>query len=157
MSQQQAGAPGFAPIEQQSSFGMAIAAGVGAAIVGAVLWAAITVISGWKLGVVAIAIGYIVGQAIRTAGKGNDQKFAILGAVCALFGCVLGDVLGDLAAVATMQGVGTERLLALLGTQGIDLIGRIVVKSFDAMDLVFYAIAVYEGFRFSVVRQGSAA
>ena len=78
-------------IRAAQNFTLAIPAGLVAALLGAGLWAAFTVATEMQLGLIAIAIGYVVGQAIQRVGKGIDTKFGVLGALCALFGCVLGN------------------------------------------------------------------
>jgi hypothetical protein len=49
----------------------------GAAVIGAVLWATITVATEYQIGYMAIAVGFIVGFANRMLGKGVDQIFGI--------------------------------------------------------------------------------
>lgn len=136
----------IATIKAQQNIGLAILAGIGAALAGAVVWAVITVVTKMELGLIAIALGYIVGRAVREAGKGIDMQFGVAGAICALFGCVLGNVLSALAFYAQHNGLDYSALLAQLTP---DLVARISSVFFQPMDLIFYAIAIYEGFRFS--------
>lgn len=88
---------------QQQNFPLAVIAGIFGAVVGAVIWTTATVISNYKTGVVAILIGIMVGMAIRGAGKGTDQKFAILGALCSLLGGAMGDILSDVALYSKLK------------------------------------------------------
>lgn len=144
-------APASAPPEPlpPENFPLAVAAGVGAAIAGAVIWATITVAAEMKLGIIAVAIGYIVGQAIRATGHGRSQKFGILGAVCGLIGCVAGNLLGYLAFYAQATHIS---YMDVAGKLSVPLIERMFTAFFSPMDLIFYAIAVYEGYRFSFHR-----
>jgi hypothetical protein len=96
-----------------------------------------------QLGLIAVAIGYVVGQAIRRVGKGIDTKFGVLGALCALFGCVLGNSLSALAFVAQATHVS---MLDLLNPA---IVVRATMHFAQPMDLLFYGIAIYEGYRFS--------
>jgi hypothetical protein len=107
----------------------------------------ITVVTEMEIGIVAVAIGYIVGQAVRVAGNGIDKKFGYLGAVCALFGCILGNILSAIAIFARAKGVAFGDLLATLD---FDFIRKLMVAFFHPLDLLFYAIALYEGYRFSI-------
>ena len=132
-----------AEIRAAQNFALAVPAGLAAALVGAGVWAAFTVATEMQLGLIAIAIGYVVGQAIRHAGKGIDPKFGVLGAVCALIGCALGNTLSALAFVAQ---AGHVPMLNLLDP---GLIIRATTAFAQPMDLVFYGIAIYEGYRFS--------
>jgi hypothetical protein len=82
-----------------------LAAGAVAALVGAVLWAVITNATGYQIGFMAIGVGFIVGYAVRIVGKGMDQAFGIGGAVLALLGCVVGNVLAILAVIASQENM----------------------------------------------------
>jgi hypothetical protein len=138
------------PIRSGQNIGLAVAAGIAAAIVSAMLWAVITVVTQMELGVVAIAIGYLVGQAVRAAGNGGAIGFGLVGAACALFGCVLGNVLSAVTFYAWSKGIHPGDLLTQLSFA---LVQRLSVAFFQPMDLFFYAVAVYEGYRFSRKRE----
>ena len=70
-------------------------AGLAAALVGAVLWALLASATHVKIGYAAIGVGYLVGFAMRAAGKGHSPVYGYVGAVLALLGCVVGDLLSD--------------------------------------------------------------
>ena len=63
---------------------------VAACIVGAVAWGLISVSTGRQIGFMPIAIGFMVGFAMRK-GKGIRPIFGIIGAALSLISCVLGD------------------------------------------------------------------
>ena len=136
----------IAEIRKQQNLPLAIAGGLGAAIAGAIAWAIIGVVTKMELGIVAVAIGYIVGRAIRELGKGIDPVFGYVGAACALFGCGLGNLLGAIAFYAEARHV--PFMDVLLGFD-VTLWSRLFTMFFQPMDLLFYGIAVYEGYRFS--------
>ena len=77
-------------VAEKPNFPMAVVAGIGAAIAGALIWAVITVVSEMQLGIVAVAVGFLIGWAIGAVGKGSGAQFGILGAACGVLGCVLG-------------------------------------------------------------------
>jgi hypothetical protein len=52
----------------------AIGAGVGAAIAGAILYYAVAAISGYEIGLIAIAVGYAVGVAVRWGSGGRGGR-----------------------------------------------------------------------------------
>ena len=60
-------------------------AGLAAAIIGAIVWAAVTVTAKYQIGFMAIGVGALVSFALRIANGG--KTFGILGAFLALFGC----------------------------------------------------------------------
>ena len=128
-------------------------AGLAAAALGAGIWAAVTVVSGYQIGWMAVGIGFLVGYAVRAVGKGIDPVFSIAGAALSLLGCAIGNLLAVCGFVAQQEGMAFLEVLARLDVQ---LASQLMVASFNPMDLLFYAIAVYEGFKLSP-RQVTAA
>jgi hypothetical protein len=121
-------------------------AAISGAVVGAILWAGITAaLGGWQIGYMAIGVGLLAGYGMRLA-RDPSRAAAIVAAAVALAGCVLGNFL-------TMVAVGSRELhapyLKLLGA----MLGRpadtlrVMQAGFSPMDLVFYAIAAYAGFK----------
>jgi hypothetical protein len=135
------------PIASESgSLPGALLAGVVAAIAGAVLWALITVQSQMQIGFMAIGVGFLVGWAVRRFGRGYEPVYAVLGGAFALLGCLLGNLLSACASLAASQGKSVFDVLGpVLGDAG--LVSRLMQATFAPMDLLFYAIAVYEGFK----------
>ena len=136
----------LAHLRAQQRFGLAIAAGLGSALAGAVLWALVVYLTGYQIGLIAIAVGALVGFAVREAGRGVDMKFGILGAVCAALGWVLGTIMVDVAMVAQFENLP---FLEVLGQLDAGKMVALLQATSDAMDLLFLAIAVYEGYRFA--------
>jgi hypothetical protein len=120
--------------------------GGAAALVGAILWAVITVATEYQIGYMAIAVGLVVGFSVRYLGKGIDQIFGILGGMLALIGCVLGNFLSMVGFAANAEGLGYMELLF-----GIDysIVPEIMMEGFSPMDVLFYGLAVYQGYKFS--------
>lgn len=137
------------PAVAKSNFGLAIAGGLAAAVAGAALWAGVTVATNMELGVMAIAVGFMVGYAVRNLGKGTDISFGIVGAVCALLGCGLGNLLSGVAFYAQAKGLPFFQVLT---GSDFDFLERLMTAFFQPMDLLFYGIAIYEGFKFSLRR-----
>ena len=136
----------IALLRSQQNFALAIPAGIAAALIGAILWAVVVYISGYALGLMAIAVGAAVGYAVRVAGKGIDQKFGILGAVCAAFGWALGTALADVAMLAQLENLPFAAAYAQLGANGTI---SLFMAAADPMDILFFGIAVFEGYRFA--------
>lgn len=133
--------------EARASFPLAALAGIAAAVVGAVGWALFSYATEYELGLIAVAIGALVGLAVRKAGNGDTANFAILGAACAAFGCLLGIVLCDVAFLAKATA---QPFFALLSQLGVGGSVSLAVEAGDAMELLFVAIAIWEGFKFSI-------
>jgi hypothetical protein len=131
------------------NFALAIAGGLGAAILGAAAWAVVTVVTQMELGIMAVAIGFLVGWAIRELGKGTDQKFGYLGAACGLLGCVLGNALSAIAIFSQSRNLPFLQVVANLNPA---FLTSLMSAFFSPMDLLFYAIAIYEAYKFSLRR-----
>jgi hypothetical protein len=135
-------------LRAEQSLLVALFAGIAGAIVGALAWAAVTIVTEYQIGYMAIAVGFIVGYAVRL-GNGIDKVFGILGAVLSLFGCVLGNMFSLIGFVSKQEHLS---LVATIARLDYSKIPGLVTATFSVMDLVFYAIAVYEGYRFSFRR-----
>jgi hypothetical protein len=133
----------------QPNFPLAIVGGVGGAVAGAAIWAVVTVVTKMELGIIAVAIGFIVGWAVRELGKGSEQKFAIMAAICGLFGCVLGNALSAIAIFSQTRGVPFMQVVTRMDFA---FLTDLMSTFFSPMDLLFYAIAVYEAYKFSLRR-----
>lgn len=126
-----------------------ILAGIAAALIGGVLWAGITAATKYQIGWMAVGVGFLVGFALRYFGKGVNQIFGIIGAVLSLLGCVIGNFLTVVIMVAFGENVSIFSLLAKIN---FEIIISVLTETFGFMDLIFYGIAVYEGYRFSFRR-----
>lgn len=121
-------------------------AGAVAAVAAAALWALATFETGYQIGFMAVGVGFVVGYAIRVVGKGVDQYFGIIGAALAILGCVLGNVLAACAFVASQQ---YTPFFDVLGALDWRTAGGLLVEWFSPIDVLFYGIALYEGYRLS--------
>lgn len=74
-------------------FAKGLVAGLGSAIVLAIVYAFITNLIHIQFSILYIGVGYIIGQSILNIGHGVKQKFKILGAVCAIIFILLADSL----------------------------------------------------------------
>ncbi len=131
-------------MEQNLMFGIAISAIVGVAC--AVLWGIITVTTGFQIGYMAVGIGAAVGFTMRKFGKGIDQIFGYWGALLAFLSVALGNFLSIIGFIAEQEGMG---LLETLFMFDYSYFPEVMMATFGIMDIVFYGIAIYEGFRFS--------
>ena len=100
----------------------------------------------------AIGVGFLVGYAVRLAGKGVTIAFGFVGAALALVGCALGNLLAVTSMVAANEGVP---MLDALMQIDLPMAQELMVAFFSPMDLLFYAIAVYEGYRLSFREVGA--
>ena len=125
-----------------------IVSGLVVGIIGALLWAAISVLTHYQIGYVAIGIGAGVGFAIRKIGNGIDQIFGISGAVISLFSVLLGNFLSIVGVVANTAGLGYMETLSLwnyfLAASEYNSTFEVMKASFEVIDLLFYGLAIYE-------------
>jgi hypothetical protein len=146
-SQPDAGAAGFDPTNvPDSNMSLALIGGSVAALVGAALWAVITLTTGYQIGFMAIGVGFLVGLTVGHLGKGTTAAYGILGAALSLAGCVIGNVLAMTGFVAQSEGVPFFTMLSQLN---VAVIPSLLIETFSPIDLLFYAIAVYEGYKLS--------
>jgi hypothetical protein len=138
----------FSRLRAQQNLPVAILAGSGAAIAGGILWAVVTVVTDFQIGWMAVGVGFAVGYAVRL-GKGLDKSFGILGAALALAGCLLGNFFALIGFVSKQEHLGLFQTLSAIDFTKIP---ELMISASSPMDLVFYAIAVYEGYRFSFRR-----
>ncbi len=132
-------------LQKQEDPVYAVVGGLAAALVAAVLWAAITVATKHQIGYMAIGVGLLVGFAVRFFGAGVQKYFGGIGAFFALFGCLLGNILTQVGLAAHDQSIGYFEVLSSLN---LDSIASIFAETFSPIDLLFYGLAIYEGFRF---------
>ena len=123
---------------------LATVAGLAAALVGAVLWAALVGATHVKIGYAAIGVGFLVGWTMRAAGKGHTPTFGYVGALLALLGCVVGDVLTDCMAVA---GQSNHPMLDIFTHLTPSIAVAILQAGFRPLDGLFYIIAAMAGYR----------
>lgn len=129
---------------------LAVVAGFFAALAGAVIWAGVTGVTGYQVGWMAIGVGFLVGFAVRMAGKGRTAMFGITGAVLSLAGCLAGNVFAGCYFIAAENSVPMMEVVAALD---LALATEILAAMFSPFDLLFYGLAIYEGFRFSLVAE----
>jgi len=133
-------------LRDNQNYSMAILGGSVAAIVGAVLWAVVTALTKWQIGFMAIGVGFLVGFAVRKMGQGVSVGFGVIGAVLSLIGCLLGNYLAVCAIYAAQQNIG---IFDVLGQVDFQTGVRVMIDSFHPMDVLFYVIAIYYGYKYS--------
>jgi hypothetical protein len=135
-------------IKAKQNLPLGIFGGLVAAVAAATIWAIITYVTNFQIGFMAVGVGFLVGYAVRYSGKGISRSFGIAGAVLALFGCLLGNLLTGAIALSRLEESSTFLVItAFLTSPGIML--EIMKAMFSPIDLLFYAIAVYEGYKIS--------
>ena len=135
--------------QDNQNLGLGILGGAVGAAVGAALWALITGLTNFQIGFMAVGVGFLTGYGVRRLGQGVDTIFGIVGAVLSLVGCLTGNLLVTCIAESKATGISVFEVLTQL-TPSVYV--EYLKQTFSVIDLIFYAIAVYEGFRFSIAR-----
>lgn len=125
---------------------LALLSGLIAALIGAFLWAAITVVTNYQIGYMAVGVGFLVGYTVRFFGKGIDAIFGVSGAFMSLLGCLVGNFLSLVGFVSNEEGFSYLEVLKIIDYS---LVPAAMMESFNPIDILFYGIAIYEGYRFA--------
>jgi len=138
--------PAIEQLDTDSNLVMGLIGGAVAMLVSAVIWGVITYVTQYQIGWMAIGVGFLVGFAVRYFGKGHSQVFGLSSAVLALIGCALGNLLFYTGAIAREEGIPfLEVFIFLLFTPAATI--ELFTLTFEVIDLLFYGIAAYVGFR----------
>jgi len=132
-------------LRSEQSLAMGVLAGFVAAIAGAATWGIVTAYTEYQIGWMAIGVGFLVGFAVRVAGRGIDTSFGVVSAVLSLFGCVLGNLWTMTYFIAAKEGVPFLKAVSQLNP---DIAVKIMVSTFNTMDLVYYGLALYFGYKY---------
>ena len=121
-------------------------AGLLTSLAGAGIWAGVTIVTEYQIGWIAVGIGFVVGYAVRLAGKGIDPAFGVIGGAYALFGCAMGNVATITYFISINEGVPFVDILTQLD---LAIVTDMLTSTFEIMDVVFYGIAVYFGYKYA--------
>ncbi len=133
-------------LEMGQNLPMGIIAGLAASLIGAAIWAGITVGTGYQIGWIAVGVGFLVGFAVRQFGKGITNIFGYVGAALALLGCLLGNLLSFCIIISQQQEIP---FMDVVSSMNVSAIVELFKITFSPMDLLFYGLAIYEGYKFS--------
>lgn len=131
-----------APIPGNLAIGFA--AGAVAALMGAAIWAGVTCATKYQIGWMAIGVGFLVGFAVKKFGHGQTPAFGILGGALALFGCLLGNFLAGIGMFAIQENANFFQVLSSFPPSAIPAFFQ---ETFSPMDVLFYGIAVFQGYK----------
>jgi hypothetical protein len=131
---------------QEQNLVVGALAGLVAALAGAAVWAGITVATEYQIGWIAVGVGFVVGMAIRVAGKGIDQIFGIVGAVMSLVGVALGNLFIIVYFTAVNFDISMTDIMSQMTIA--DIFG-VLRDTFEFMDILFYGLALYFGYRYA--------
>ena len=135
-----------AQLRPEQNLLMGTLGGFTGAILGAFVWAGITVATGYVYAYAAVVIGYLVGTGMRILGKGIDPIFGYVGAILSLLGCLLGNFFSLVHYISKEVEATYMQMLASIDYS---LVPDLLWQTSDFMTLIFYGFAVYEGYHFA--------
>jgi len=133
-------------LKQEQNYLLGLIIGITVGLLGALLWGMLTVATGYQIGYMALAIGAGVGLSIRYAGKGVDQIFGITGASIAILSCLLGNFFSIIGTIANLENLEYLETFMLFDYS---LLISVMKETFSVMDILFYGIAGFEGYKFA--------
>jgi hypothetical protein len=137
--------PAIEQLETESNLLMGLIGGGVAMLVSAVIWGAITYFTEYQIGWMAIGVGFLVGLAIQFFGRGKTPVFGVSGAVLALLGCVLGNLIFYSGFIAREEGAAFFEVFFFFLITPSALIELFTI-AFEFMDILFYGLAAWVGF-----------
>jgi len=133
-------------LRSEQNLVMGALSGLLAAFVGAGTWAAVTVVTEVQIGWMAVGVGVLVAFATRFAGKGISPAFGFVSAALALLGCAAGNLLTVAWFIADSEGIAlTDVAMQISPAIAYD----ILTSTFEAMDVLFYGLAAYCGYKYA--------
>ncbi len=136
------------PVASPENLMLGVIAGAIAMLVGTAIWVTITVVTNFQIGYMAVGVGFLVGIAMRYAGRGYGQPFHAIGAGLALLGCALGNLFTGCELIAMANEVS---FLDVVSGLNFEIVQDIMVAMFSPMDILFYALAAMAGWKYSVL------
>lgn len=132
-------------LRSQQNLPLAVGLGLIAAVVGGFAWAAVTVLTEYQIGFMAIGVGFLVGFAMRF-GKGIEPIFGYVGGALALVGCLLGNLFALIGFIADYEELSIGETLAVLNYS---YLPEGMLEMASPIDLLFYALAAWAGHKYA--------
>jgi hypothetical protein len=133
----------YSEMQAAQNLPMGILGGIVGAAIGAGLWAAITMAIDYQHSLMALGVGLLTGLGVRFFGKGREPIFGIFGAILALVGVLAGNLL-FIHLLTAREFPGVQLTLAEYF--------EVLTGAIEPIDFLFYGLALYAGFRFSIVK-----
>jgi hypothetical protein len=136
----------LAHISKQENILLAIIAWIIVWLIWAAIWATVTVITGYQIWYMAVAIGLWVGYTFRILGKWRTKIFGILSASIALLSCVIWNIFTMFLFAAKQENINVFDIVPSVDWT---LVPDAMIATFSPIDLVFYWLAIYIGFTYA--------
>ena len=141
----------FPVMRKRGNLPVALVVGAMASIGCAGIWAAVAIATDYQIAIIAIGIGFLIGWAIRSIARGDSPVFGVIGGAFSLIAIVLGNAFALIGFIAQEEGVSFTTMLTQIDWA---LMPEALVAMAQPMDFLFYAVAIYYGFRQSFSHAG---
>ncbi|MFT4554362.1 MAG: hypothetical protein ACI9S8_003013 [Chlamydiales bacterium] len=128
-------------------FPLALLVGIFASVTGSLGWLAVSTVSSFQIGYMAVAVGILVGWSMRFVAGEGSRKLAFSSATLSFFGCIGGNLLSACYYVAKAHELP---FLDLFVTLDPGYSWYLLTQTFDIMDLIFYGIGIVQGYQMCV-------
>ena len=117
-------------------------------IVGVMVWWGFTVVTHIAFGLIAVAIGFLVGQgAVRFAGGKHSRGLQILSVLVALGSYLCATYLVNMSFINKAFAEKGDAFRVGFPPQNLDLFIKVLKVGFGLMDFVFLAIVIYQAWK----------
>jgi hypothetical protein len=132
--------------EEPRPLGLAVGAGLVAAIVGGVVWGFVVKLSEYEVGIVAWAIGLLVGVAVAGVSRARGPVLQAIAVACALVGILVGKYLSyALVLQEEAETAGVD--VGLFSSEMWSFFREDIDIVFGWFDLLWVGLAVYTAWR----------
>lgn len=117
-------------------------------VIGTLVWWGFTVLTKIAFGLVAVAIGFLVGMGtVRFAGGKRSTGLQAVAIITSLISFLVAAYLVDMTFINRVLAERGETFRVEFPPNTLDLFWRVITTGFSVMDLVFLAIVLYEAWK----------
>lgn len=126
--------------------GVGVAAAAAAGLLGALAWYGVVVASDFKLGLLAVAIGWLIGFAAMKASRGSAPALPWITVAIALASMLFGEylIVNHFVKIAFAAKYPEATAPAFIS---LPVFAEVYAKTFSPMDILFYGIGAYEAYK----------
>ena len=103
----------------EENFNAGLIGGIVATVLGAGVYAAITVAAGYSVSFMAIALGAFVGLAVQYLGRGIGSRFVVVASVLSVIGCLLGNLIAAILLEARAYGASPVDIASSMSVESV--------------------------------------
>lgn len=130
------------------NYPMALAGAVAGGTVGVLFWWGFTVVTKIGFGLIAVAIGFLVGLGtVRFAGGKRSVGLQAVSIVVAVASFFVASYLVNMTFINRQLEASGDNFRVAFPPESVDLLLQVLKANFGVMDLVFLAIVVYEAWK----------